>query len=456
MKFIQPNLVALAIAVPLLFIPPPYVGAAPSAELPPLLTGEETKEVNAVLAAMLAAGFPDGQHAHVYVGTIQVFAAFDPNGASRPLPARSAVTRMLVPDTRKVTHGYLFEGLHFKLADGSWIIALAYHFKPAPGDSVKTDGAHEVNLATVTADAMAAHPFDAAKDASIYLEKVPPLERPRLTAALTRIVPVTIQLQIAPEGAMPAAVLLYRAGWAGAAELSLTISQNRARSYWELQLWSDPDWVFDPTGQYLPMRKAATAWAQTQAQFPAEPPAVGMRRAMFRWCRSQLAAPSPEDALLPADVAAAAMKACVDPKDPQHNLSRIDALLAGQKLPATVAPDAPLIARLQSWEEESAPGAAGAEAPAIASFTPQKSDLDALVALLADERPSRFCDFTGPRTLGDNAWRAVAALLKSDPRTLAGYPTDHPWTPAERRAAGKAVQAWWKNHRVEFVEGKKE
>ena len=77
------------------------------------------------------------------------------------------------------------------------------------------------------------------------------------------------------------------------------------------------------------------------------------------------------------------------------------------------------------------------------AYTPQKADLDGLVVLLADERASRFWDFAGPRTVGDNAWRALAILLKSDPRTLAGYPTDKPWTSDKRKVAAKAVQAWW-------------
>ena len=86
------------------------------------------------------------------------------------------------------------------------------------------------------------------------------------------------------------------------------------------------------------------------------------------------------------------------------------------------------------------------------AYVPMKSDLDSLVALLDDPRPSRFFDFSGSRPVGDNAWRAVTVLLNSDPRKLAGYPTDHPWTAAECKAAATAVQAWWKEHRKEFVE----
>src|SRR5262249_13251436 len=82
-------------------------------------------------------------------------------------------------------------------------------------------------------------------------------------------------------------------------------------------------------------------------------------------------------------------------------------------------------------------------------LSPRKADSAALVARVGDERPSRFCDFTGPRTVGDNALRALATLLKADARSLAGHPTDRVWTAAERKSAAAAVQAWWKNHRKE-------
>jgi hypothetical protein len=91
----------------------------------------------------------------------------------------------------------------------------------------------------------------------------------------------------------------------------------------------------------------------------------------------------------------------------------------------------------------------GFSAPAPA-YVPKKEDLDALVALLGDERPSRFWDFAGARTVGDNAWRAVATILEADPRTKAGIATEKPWTAAERKSAAAGFQKWWKDHRKEF------
>jgi hypothetical protein len=88
----------------------------------------------------------------------------------------------------------------------------------------------------------------------------------------------------------------------------------------------------------------------------------------------------------------------------------------------------------------------------VPAYVPAKSDMDALVALLGDERPSRFWDFSGAHPAGDNAMRALAVLLKADPRTLAGHPTDRPWTSTERKAAAAAVQKWWKEKRKDYVE----
>jgi hypothetical protein len=177
---------------------------------------------------------------------------------------------------------------------------------------------------------------------------------------------------------------------------------------------------------------------------------------------------SPEDAMLSLDAAAAAAKAMIDPHDPQGNAAKIDALLAGAKLPVAVAEKAGLVERLQSWEARPrmprmVVGGGGPQANGsitmsttfvapVAAYRPEKKDLDALIALLGDERPSRFFDFNGPRTVGDNAFRAVALLLEADPRKLAGYSVDKPWTAAERKAAAAAVQKWWKEHRKEYLE----
>ncbi|HEY0909944.1 MAG TPA: hypothetical protein VGD75_06885 [Bradyrhizobium sp.] len=426
-----------------------------------LVTPSQEKQVKQVVASMLAAGFPDAHKAEVYSGKVAVKATFDP-AKTTPLPSEASTMQMTNGEGKGMTYGYAFDGVHFKLSDGSWIIGLSYHFAPGPADSVDVSGARKINLSTLSADAIAAHPTNAEKDAAKWLAQTAPEQREQAKRTLNRLAPVLNYLRLDLNRLAPAAVLLTSAGWADGPALSLAIADQRARSYWQMRPWTFPDALFDPTGAYPTAKADEAAWQKANPQFKSEAPDVALRRSLFRWCRAQIMLPDREDAMLPLSVAAAASKAAVDPKDPQGNAARIDALAAGAKLPVEPAENADLAARLQSWEGNprqpkmvvSGGGASIAtsfSAPAPA-YAPAKTDLDALVALLADERPSRFFDFSGPRTLGDNAWRALAVLLKDDPRTLAGYPVDHPWTPAERRAAAKAVQQWWKQHRSEFVD----
>lgn len=439
-------------------------GAATSAPAGSMLAKAEAKDVDAVIDSMIKAGFPDASGAGVYCGKLAVSATFDPTKAPPLLPTNASQTQITQPNSSAVTYGFEFDGLHFKLRDGTWIIALAYRFKPGPDDKVNTSDARELKLADIIPDAQAAHPFDAEKQAGAWLDRVGPAERARDAAAMNRLVPVTMHLKLNPDALAPAVVLLGRAGWADAADLSLAIAQQRARSYWQLKPWTMADMPFDPTGAYPQAKAEEAAWANAHPHFASEPPQVALRRALFRWCRAQMLVPDPEDAMLPLDVAAAAARAAVDPKDPQGNLPRIDALVAASKLPIVLPENADLPTRLQSWElrprmprmlvtggNNGLSIGTSFTAPQPA-YTPKKSDLDALVALLGDDRPSRFADFTGPRTLGDNAWRALATLLNADPRALAAHPTDRPWTPDERHQAAKAVQTWWKAHRGEYLE----
>ena len=431
-----------------------------------LLTPAERKNVEAVITAALAAGFPDAAKASIHAGTLSVSATIDSAKDVPPLPTDASRTQMTVPGSTKVTYGYEFSGLHVKLADGTWIISLAYRFKPRADDKVEAAGAPAVDVLTLTKDAARAFPFSAEKDATKWLDGVVPAARARAAGAMDTLVPVTRHLKLNGDALAPAILLLHRAGWPDAATASLAIADQRARSYWQMRPWSPAEPAYDPSGAYPKAKEEEETWQKRVPKVTPEAPDVALRRALFRWSRAQIMA---DDSLLAPDVAAAICKSAVDAKDPQGHATRIDALLAGAKLPIAAAPDAALLARLQSWEARprkpkmSVSGGQGGkdsvtmttsfQAP-VPAYVPKKEDLDALVALLADERPSRFWDFNGPRTLGDNAWRAVASLLESDPRALASHPVDRPWTAAERKAAAAAVQKWWKDHRKDYLDKK--
>lgn len=73
--------------------------------------------------------------------------------------------------------------------------------------------------------------------------------------------------------------------------------------------------------------------------------------------------------------------------------------------------------------------------------------LDDLVALVGDERPSRWFDRGIPRSLGDNALRALAWYWGVDPRRLIGRDPSVTWSAAERAATATALQAWWRTAR---------
>ncbi len=427
------------------------------------LSTDDAKACDAVVEEMVKAGFPDATGATVYSGPVRVSATFDPSKTAPQLPSERSGMQETHPNSNEVTYGYQLDGMHVKLADGSWILSARYHFTPGKADTVDVSDATTVDAKTVTADAATAKPgFDAATKAAKFLAAVPAADRPRAEAVMNRYVPVTAYLHLSPDDFGPAVVLLAKAGWADATGMSQVVAQMRSRSYWQLRPWTTPEAVFDPTGKNDWAKEAEKGWDADHVEFPLEAPPEALRRAMYRWCRAQVTEADPEDGMVPPAVGAACAKAAVDPGDRQQNGPRIDALLDGSKVPVTPADDADLAGKLASWEgrqrmpKMTVTGGGGAigtsfDAPKPA-YDPKRADLDALVALLADERPSRFNDFAGPHTVGDNAWRAVATLVAADPRKLAGYPVDHPWTADERKAAAAAVQAWWKDHRKAYAD----
>ncbi|MCE9556972.1 MAG: hypothetical protein K8T91_26800 [Planctomycetes bacterium] len=450
-----------------IFAAPPAGVIQPQAAAIEIVSKDDATQIAAVIKAVIAAGFTDAAGATLYAGKIAVTAKVNPEGLP-PLPTSASNMQMTDPKSKKTTYQFQFDGLHAKLADGSWIFGLSHHFKPGKEDSVDVKHAAEVKVADLTATAAAEHPLDVEKGAAKWLEALDPASRPRAAAALKVFAPVTMQLHVNQEEFVPAMVVLDRAGWSDAEVAAVCVADSRSRQFWQLRAWTGAAPPYDPTGEYDHFKKEEADWTQAHPKFTPEAPAVALRRGLFRWCRGQLMVEAPEDALLPLDKAAACAKAMVDPGDPQGYAAKIDALLAGAKLPVGAPEKADLVARLQSWEARPRRprmivGGGGPQADGsvsistsfvapVASYTPEKKDLDALIALLGDERPSRFFDFNGPRTVGDNALRAVAMLLEADPRKLAGQSVDKPWTASERKAAATAVQKWWTMHRKEHVE----
>ncbi len=276
------------------------------------------------------------------------------------------------------------------------------------------------------------------------------------------MVPISFHLTQRTEGLPVTAAVLHLAGWPDLGAAAVAIADQRARQFGQLQPWREPDQPFDPTGADGPAVAAERAWRAGHATVTPEDPLTAFRRALFRWGRAQISA-APEEALVPPPTAAALCRTLLDPLDPQGNTARIMALLAATHVPVVVRADAALDERLQSWEARPrAPrlvvtGGVDGASPSTAfvtppmAYVPDAKDYDGLIGLLDDERPSRCIDASGARTVGDNALRALAALFKADPRALAGLPTDHPWTAAERKATAKALEMWWQGNRYKYV-----
>ncbi len=192
----------------------------------------------------------------------------------------------------------------------------------------------------------------------------------------------------------------------------------------------------------------------------------GVRRSLARWFRQRMVWAVDAAA---AEQAAAAARALL----PAGERTLWEPLLARMRarleLPASPAAGAELVARLQSWKDTSQTDTGqwmeGREVPATRTDTP------ALVALLADDRPTRWVsNHALPRPVGDAAllalgeiwgvdWRwlvvdepAVAAVLTPSldaQRATFGDEwlwSQTAWTDERRRVIVAALQAWWRDH----------
>lgn len=423
-----------------------------------ILSPAERKEIAELVNAVMAAGFPDAAKATLYRGELRIRATSGPHGEEPLLPCDSS--QMQETTETGVAYNFVFPGMHAKTASGTWLIGFDYNFSPRPTDEVTEAGLTVITPATLTETAQAERNFDAAKDAKEWLEPLSATDRPHLIAVMDRLVPVSFYLKINLDTWPAATVLLHRAGWPDAELAALSIADQRARSFWKLRPWSEPEPAFDPTGAYPNAKQEEQAWKDAHKILTLESPAIALRRGLFRFFKSHI---NRDDAWMSPDVATACCLACLDPNDPQGNQGRIAALRAVHDLPVILPPQANLVARLQSWEAaprrprmavrngknakgDGTVGMSTSFAAPAPAYQPHLSDLDALIALLDDQRPTRWIDFTGARSVGDNAWRAVSTLVERDPRLLAGIPVDKPWSPTERTTAARAFQAWWKVH----------
>jgi len=273
--------------------------------------------------------------------------------------------------------------------------------------------------------------------------------------------------------------------------------QRRGEPEWEVAARScgvnqaiieaqDPWWhgsprplVLLPASGYSPLTGLGGRSLPIDGILHAVPPATALRRFLHEYFREFLLGSGVrldgtlnsirvEEATLPAGTAVAAATSFLTPGESlqEQELTLLD---ARQHVPLTAAPGAPLVERLASWEfdglwhgdnwdppmvlpqlaalERSRFEARRVQRPAMFAGT----EMDALVHLLDDPRPCRWLDGKTPRTLGDNALRAVACLLGFDPRAVLDRDIAAPWTAEERHATAVALASWWEDNRQKGI-----
>ena len=427
------TLATLALAAPLA-----AAGATGPLPAPATESAQRLAPMRDLVALAIAAGLPDAEGASLHRGRIWV---------SRVLG-----------DGR--THRYQVDGLHAKLPDGRWLIGLqqvqeasapepdAVELKPVAVGSLVAAFADE-NRQTISEET---HHY--------LMQQVIPADRERVRAALAGL-PVLVTLHHGGPTPALAVAHLIRLEAPCAHDVAVLFSVLQASDRFAqtfaktapLRIGAEMPGRHDPATTPIAVPDAATA----------------LRHGLFLHFRGLALGFDPDDQS-PA-------RASVPERDPQAALASAASLLTPEDVPAhadlalhrarltlpdSVPANAPLADRLAVWNGGLAPGVTIAnrkprahgstwteslQAGVITPLTISEAELDALFPLLDDPRPSRWLDRTMARTLGDNALRAIAALIGCDPRVFVGRDPAAPWTDQERSATAAELRAWWSaNH----------
>lgn len=433
-------------------------GAAPAEAAPAAswtLAAEDAAAIDRLIELALRNGLPDARGAVGVVGTLGVEWQGDPAHAPAALAVLGPhLSGTDIEATNAILRGEC-QGRHLRLADGSWLLGGSRHATPGDGFTITVpDDAREVAIRDLLATP-AGEADDNRQQLRWRLGQALEWQvgRPALERALGWA-PVDHSGRLDPL----AVVHLWRAGAEQARDLALLASTlARGDDQGGALAPGTPPALGVPGGNGLLHQGLLPSLESHLGAF--DPPRPGeiaaiLRAAVVAWASERLIVADPPGRL--AALAAAKALAAGD----AALVANLDAIAAGRALPASAPADAPLSTRLGCWRPpdqvaDSQRGVLddGGEAFFLPFNTDEavqsigEQDLDALVALAADARPSRWIDGGLARTLGDNALRAVAWLLREDPRDLAGRPTDAPWSTAERNAVATGLARWWAEHR---------
>jgi hypothetical protein len=414
------------------------------------------QEIEALAAKLVKLGYPDCAGAEITCGKATVNATVH-GDEEPPFSTRLSKSQMTSQDGGTI-YSFEFNGMHVHLADGTWLLGLRYRSK---NDKlvIKIDDAKAIDPATLTASAAQENPYKVEQGAK-FLEQIPEDQRAMVDKTLQITVPVSFKLKLRPDDMPLATIVLALNGWKDAAWSAQSVAVIRSRDYWQQQYWSGKLPSFDPTGEYKDRDHVVTEWRSAHPKPQIESAEVGLRRALHREFRMWLAQPDPAWALDAKQTKAAAI-AMLDPADPQKITARIEALYEAQTIPKNPPADAPLAEKLRSWSAttgtpefrvKSAKDGTSMSttfSDTQPAYVPAEQDIAELVKLVKDDRTSRLVDFSGARTVGDNALRALAVVLQRDPRSEASMADMEPWTSERRHQTAQALEKWLKTRSAE-------
>lgn len=481
----------------------PLCSAEPQVPLPAApatttITAAERSAINRVIEALIAVGVPDTRGATLVIGEIETSEAVAGNQTD-PIDAldleegsemnghsfRYGGGRTRIADGKKIT---TWSGTHLQLADGRWLmqsavlIAASPKLTITPKEDSKRLNPEQVATYLATDKPGRRHPGQDEGEAS-WLNLFNAEARPRIVAASA----ASAQLETLGVGLWGGSIsvpLLCRAGVPGTAEMILLAGQmQQMDGFARMQRPDRQPLILD----YEEMQWGARAFlghedgeaADPQAQMEKRKgtltvvdPTPVLNQEIASWFHALLLDTASRTAFGFSSEQVAKQAIAFTPEADRGALSATLTLLAAARaLPQKPPANADLATRLQSWlpspqdqfmtEEGEEPNQQMPDAAMLAqmpadeqayfrkemerrnAWRPAEAEVPGLLALLTDPRPSRWIENGTPHTLGDNALRALHAVMRIDPRLLAGRDPLKPWDDAERTATAEAIRAWW-------------
>lgn len=435
-----------------------------AAETRSSLPEDERGSVTLLIEKLVGLGLPDTKGGKYFVGTAVVRQRFDPSQKSPALPMRYCGKQSTVPGSKEMDYEFTVDGPHFERSNGSWLLGLQHVLKPTKDLEIVQNDLSSRDLAHARENAEAQFAFPAEEKLDAWFARVPEDRRSAMKMGAKYSMPLWQYFELHPSEPTLGTCYLLRAGVDDAGSLTYVIADVRCRDFWRMRYWDAEAYPFDPTGEYPGLDSVVENWPASDKPYPAEVPSVALRRDLHRYFFHLLKSSGNE---LPMQTVAALAHATLDPGDPQQIKRRIDMLVLAKKIPKVTPNDADLATRLSSWGEPDAEeqpnfqvlNTGSDQQPRISTafvvpkpaYEPTPEDLPKLFELLSDNRPTRWTDFQGARTVGENALRAVAMIMKDNPLKLVDYAGLEPWTEARRKSANEALIKWWRANGSEYV-----